>query len=118
MRIPIESSTTYRGRNSRPNWLTLLGFVGLAFAAGAVGAIFSPAHSPAAAAWYATLSKPAWVALAPVRLLGPIWAVLYVLMGAAVWLISRERYHRRRAAGLAAWTVQLLLNALWAPLFF
>jgi translocator protein len=116
MRIPIESSTTYRGRNSRPNWLTLLGFVGLAFAAGALGAIFSPAHSPAAAAWYAALSKPTWVA--PDRLLGPIWAVLYVLMGAAVWLISRERYHRRRAAGLAAWTVQLLLNALWAPLFF
>ena len=43
---------------------------------------------------------------------------LYVLMGCAVWLVSRERYHARRAPAFAAYAVQLLLNALWAPLFF
>jgi tryptophan-rich sensory protein len=42
----------------------------------------------------------------------------YVLMGAAAWLIWRERYHRGRKAALAAWAIQLLLNAAWAPLFF
>jgi uncharacterized oxidoreductase len=35
MRIPIESATSYRGRNSRPNWLVLAAFVGGALAAGA-----------------------------------------------------------------------------------
>jgi tryptophan-rich sensory protein len=39
-------------------------------------------------------------------------------MGTAAWLIWRERYHRRRGPALAAYGVQLLLNALWAPLFF
>jgi len=116
MRIPIESSTSYRGRNSRPNWLALLGFVGLALAAGALGAIFAPGGSAKAAAWYALLAKPAWTP--PNRWLGPVWVFLYLLMGTAAWLIWRERYHRRRSAALAAYAVQLLLNALWAPLFF
>ena len=43
---------------------------------------------------------------------------LYVLMGIAAWLIWRERYHRSRNAALAAYGVQLLLNAAWAPVFF
>ncbi len=116
MRIPVDSSTSYRGRNSRPNWLALLGFVGLAFAAGASGVLFAPGGSAKAAAWYAQLAKPAWAP--PTRWLGPVWALLYPLMGTAAWLIWRERYHRRRGPALAAYGVQLLLNALWAPLFF
>ena len=39
-------------------------------------------------------------------------------MGIAAWLVWRERYHRKHTAALLAYTVQLLLNALWAPLFF
>jgi len=116
MRIPVESSTSYRGRNSRPNWLALLGFVGLAFAAGALGVIFAPGGSARAAAWYALLAQPAWAP--PNRWFGLVWALLYPLMGTAAWLIWRERYHRRRGPALAAYGVQLLLNGLWAPMFF
>jgi tryptophan-rich sensory protein len=116
MRIPIESSTSYRGRNSRPNWLLLLGFIACAVAAGAIGALFSPGASASATAWYASLAKPAWTP--PNQWFGPVWATLYVLMGTAVWLVWRERYHRKRAAALLAYALQLLLNALWAPLFF
>jgi translocator protein len=116
MRIPIESSTSYRGRNSRPNWLMLAAFVGSALAAGAVGAIFSPAVSAAASHWYAMLAKPEWAP--PNSWFGPVWIALYVLMGVAAWLIWRERYHRSRSTALAAYTIQLLLNAAWAPLFF
>jgi tryptophan-rich sensory protein len=39
-------------------------------------------------------------------------------MGMAAWLIWRERYHRARSVAIAAYAVQLLLNAAWAPLFF
>jgi translocator protein len=116
MRIPIESRTSYRGRNSRPNWLALLGFVGFALAVGAFGAIFSPGGSARAAAWYAAILKPAWTP--PNSWYGPIWALLYLLMGTAAWLVWRERYHRNRTTALTAYTVQLVLNALWAPLFF
>jgi benzodiazapine receptor len=116
MRIPIESSTSYRGRNSRPNWLILAAFVAAALAAGAVGAVFSPAVSAPAKHWYAMLAQPDWAP--PNSWFGPVWTVLYVLMGTSVWLIWRERYHRGRTAALAAYAIQLLLNAAWAPVFF
>jgi translocator protein len=116
MRIQIESSTSYRGRNARPNYVTLLVFVGLALAAGGVGFWFSPARSGATAAWYAALSKPSWVP--PQNWFAPVWTCLYVLMGTAGWLVSRERFHARYRAALALYFVQLLLNASWAPLFF
>jgi len=116
MRIPIESSTSYRGRNSRPNLPALAVFVGLAIAAGAANAIFSPAASPAAAHWYAALAKPAW--LPPQNWFAPVWAALYLSMAVAAWAVWRERYHRGRNAAIAAYGVQLLLNALWAPLYF
>jgi translocator protein len=107
---------SYRGRNSRPNWLVLFVFLGLGFAADAIGALFSHSGRLGSAAWYAVLSKPAWAP--PGDWFGPIWAVLYVLMGTAVWLVWRERYHRQRAVALGAYAVQLSLNTLWAPLFF
>jgi len=47
-----------------------------------------------------------------------VWTVLYLLMGTAAWQVWRERYHRKRSVALKAYAVQLLLNALWAPLFF
>lgn len=116
MRIPIDSSPSYRGRNARPNWLALIAFVSLGFAAGGLGAAFSPAFSAASATWYASLAKPPWTP--PDALFGPVWTALYLLMGTAVWLIWGERYHRERQSALLAFALQLLLNALWAPLFF
>jgi tryptophan-rich sensory protein len=116
VRIPIESSTSYRGRNARRNWFALLASIGLALAVGAVGATFSPGLSAATDHWYAALAKPAWSP--PNKWFGPVWAALYVLMGTSAWLIWSERYHRGRSAALAAYALQMLLNALWAPLFF
>ncbi|HEV7611321.1 MAG TPA: TspO/MBR family protein [Steroidobacteraceae bacterium] len=116
MRIQIESSTSYRGRNSRPNWLILAAFVAAALAAGALGAVFAPGVSAEANRWYAMLGKPGWAP--PNSWFAPVWIVLYVSMGTSAWLIWRERYHRGRGAALAAYALQLLLNAAWAPLFF
>lgn len=116
MRIPIESSTSYRGRNSRPNWLILAAFIAVALATGALSAVFSPRVSQAAAHWYALLAKPEWAP--PNSWFAPVWIVLYILMGTSAWLVWHERYHRGRTAALAAYSLQLLLNAAWAPLFF
>jgi tryptophan-rich sensory protein len=116
MKIPIESSTSYRGRNSRPNFPALALLVALALGAGGLGALFSPGFSASAARWYAMLAKPEW--LPPQTWFAPVWTALYVLMAVAAWMIWRERYHRGRGAAIGAYAVQLLLNALWAPLFF
>jgi tryptophan-rich sensory protein len=116
MRIPIESRTSYRGRNSRPNWFVLMGFVGSALGLGTFGALFAPGFSAQSAAWYGSLAKPSWVP--PSNWFAPVWAVLYVLMATAAWRVWEERYHRGRNPALGAYSLQLLLNAAWAPAFF
>jgi translocator protein len=117
MRIPIESSTSYRGRNSRPNWLVFSAFIALTLIIGAVGVSLSPRVSAAAAGWYTRLAKPDWAP--PTSWFGPLWTmVLALLVGTAGWLVWSERYHRERNAALAAFSVQLVLAALWAPVFF
>jgi benzodiazapine receptor len=116
MRIPIESSTSYRGRNSGPNLPALATFLLLALGAGALGWLFSPAFSASAAHWYAALVKPDW--LPPQKWFAPVWTAVYLLMAIGAWIIWRERYHRGRAAAITAYGIQLVLNALWAPVFF
>jgi translocator protein len=116
MRIPIESSTSYRGRNSRPNLPALALFLVLTLSAGVVGALFSPGFSAPAAHWYAAVVKPDWVP--PQNWFPPVWIALYVLMSIAAWIIWRERYHRGRTTAITAYCIQLLLNSLWTPVFF
>lgn len=88
----------------------LLGWLGLAFAAGAIGAV----ASMDAASFYAELSKPSWAP--PASLFGPVWSALYALMGISAWLVWRSPGPRRLA--LALFCVQLATNALWSWLFF
>ena len=68
--------------------------------------------------WYLTLKKPAWNP--PGWLFGPVWTVLYLMMGLSSWLVWREG--PRNPAGvkqaLIWYAVQLGLNALWSVLFF
>src|SRR6266436_2205778 len=46
VRIPIESSTSYRGRNSRPNWLILAASIGAALAACAIQLLLNALWAP------------------------------------------------------------------------
>lgn len=67
-------------------------------------------------AWYAALSKPDWNP--PGWVFGPVWTTLYILMGVAAWLVWRRGVWRARSGALWLFCGQLLLNALWTPLFF
>lgn len=88
----------------------LLGWLLAAFAAAAVGAV----ASVDAASFYAQLSKPSWAP--PASLFGPVWSVLYALMGVAAWLVWRSPGSTRLA--LSLFGAQLAANALWSWLFF
>lgn len=90
--------------------LGLAGWLLVAFATAAVGAV----ASVDAAKFYAQLSKPSWAL--PAGVFGPVWTVLYALMGVAAWLVWRSPGPKRLALGLFA--VQLAANALWSWLFF
>ena len=88
----------------------LLGWLLLTFAAAAVGAV----ASIDAASFYAQLNRPAWAP--PAGVFGPVWTVLYTLMGVAAWLVWRSPRAARQA--LVLFCAQLAANALWSWLFF
>ena len=88
----------------------LLTWLLAAFAAAALGAV----ASVDAASFYAQLSKPSWAP--PAWLFGPVWSVLYALMGFAAWLVWRTPGPTR--AALTLFVAQLAANALWSWLFF
>ncbi len=67
--------------------------------------------------WYTTLEKP-WFN-PPNWVFGPVWTVLYILMGTAaaiVWTNGHDRLLRRRA--LWHYVFQLALNLSWSLVFF
>jgi len=68
-------------------------------------------------AWYPTLVKPAFTP--PSWVFGPVWTALYILMGVAAFLVWQKDLGRRAVRVALAWfLVQLVLNALWSPVFF
>lgn len=91
----------------------LLVCIAVCFLAAAVGSQFT---IPATRSWYPELAKPAWTP--PSWLFGPVWTVLYTLMGISVWLVWRERGIAGAVTPMAAFAAQLVLNALWSVLFF
>lgn len=69
-----------------------------------------------AGTFYAQLVRPEWAP--PSWVFGPVWTVLYALMGIAAWLVWREAGFRAARTGLILFVAQLALNALWSWLFF
>lgn len=101
----MESSARRQGAG-------LAGWVLGSFAAAAVGGV----ASANAGDFYQQLARPGWAP--PPWLFGPVWSVLYLLMGIAAWLVWRERGFRGARAALTLFVVQLAANALWTWLFF
>jgi translocator protein len=90
----------------------LLFLILLCLAVGQIGVFFTTEQ---AFHWYNTLAKPEWTPPNVVFLV--VWTVIYVLMAFAAWLVWRAKTPGYRNA-LIFWGVQLVLNAIWTPLFF
>ena len=95
-------------------WWGAIPFVLVCELAGAVGALTT---STGSSSWYQELVKPAFQP--PSWVFGPMWTLLYALMGIAAWRIWRLGMSKRSVRrALALFVVQLLLNAAWSPVFF
>lgn len=98
----------HRTEGARP-WVALALFLAaVALAAGLGGVAAAGSAQEYRGLEQPSFAPPSWV-------FGPVWSVLYVLVGIAGWLSWR-------AAGVdtatAWWVVQLVLNAAWTPIFF
>ncbi len=81
-----------------------------------VGVVGSLATATSVRDWYPLLQKPTWTP--PSALFGPVWTVLFLMMGVAAWLIWRESSSGPRRRALSVFAIQLVLNVAWSFLFF
>ncbi len=89
-------------------------FIIICLAAGAIGSL---ATYPAIPGWYVSLIKPSFSP--PSWVFGPVWTVLYVLMGIAAYVVYRTGMKKPAVRdAIAIFGVQLGLNLLWSLLFF
>ena len=82
----------------------------LVAAIASLGAIAPPG------AWYAGLAKPPFNP--PNGVFGPAWTTLYLMIAVATWRLWRAPASPARTRALRLNGVQLVLNALWTPIFF
>lgn len=66
--------------------------------------------------WYAEANVAPWTP--PNWVFGPVWSVLYVLIGVSFWRAWRMPSSPARTAGIKLFIWQLALNAIWTPIFF
>jgi benzodiazapine receptor len=93
----------------------LVGSVLLCEAAGGIGSIFS---NEGIRNWYPKLEKPSFTP--PSWVFGPVWTLLYAMMGVSLYVAERERAEESSVVptSRALFGIQLGLNVLWSYAFF
>ena len=108
--MQTKRSTTFE--HSYPK-LALVFWIALVLGLGSSMALFF-----APDAWFQGLAKPTWNP--PNWLFGPVWTVLYVLLGISAWMIRRNTTSSAadRTYAMRLFFLQLVLNLAWTPIFF
>jgi len=91
-------------------WLGLAGWIAISFSASLVGGLVTDPE------FYRALDRPAWAP--PGWLFGPVWTVLYLLLGVAAWLVWQRGGFGAARGALTLFLAQHAMNALWSWLFF
>jgi tryptophan-rich sensory protein len=88
--------------------------VGICLLAGYIASYYT---TPEITTWYAGLNKPDLTP--PSWVFGPVWTVLYILMGFSLYLIIQSGLKSMEVkVGLALFVLQLMLNVGWSFFFF
>lgn len=80
---------------------------------GSIAGIFTAQSVPE---WYATLNRPSFNP--PNWIFGPVWTMLYILMGISLFLIWKLEISKERNLAILVFMLQLLLNFGWIFIFF
>ena len=88
-------------------------FVALCLGVGALGASVT---ATSVDTWYAGLVKPSFNP--PDEVFGPVWTVLYILMGVAAWRVWRSADSDTTRGPLTLFALQLAINLGWTVVFF
>jgi translocator protein len=101
-------------KKNKSNMIILIASILIPQAAGAIGSYFT---MPSIHVWYASLTKPSFNP--PNWIFGPVWTILYLMMGIALSIVWKKGTGRKEVRpAIAFFAIQLLLNILWSFLFF
>jgi translocator protein len=81
-----------------------------------IGAISGFATAVGINIWYSEINKPFFNP--PNYLFGPVWTILYILMGISFFIILQSPINEFRKKAITVFCVQLFLNFCWSFLFF
>jgi len=81
-----------------------------------VGSVAGLVTSPNIKEWYQYLEKP--VFSPPNWIFGPMWTLLYILMGVGLFLILETEKNKLRDKAVKVFAIQLVFNFVWSFLFF
>ena len=93
--------------------LKLVAAIGVSFLAAGIGSLATTPNIPT---WYADLAKPFFNP--PNWVFGPVWSILYLLMGISLYLVLTTEPHDSKNRAYWWFSAQLVLNALWSIVFF
>ena len=94
--------------------LKIIGCMAICELAGLVGSLATMRSLPT---WYASLHKPSFSP--PGWIFGPVWTVLYLLMGIALYLVLRKGFSTPGIkTAIIVFAIQLIINTVWSFLFF
>ena len=85
----------------------------LSLFAGIIGSVFT---YPSILSWYIYLKKPPFAP--PNWVFGPVWTMLYILMGISAYLVWIEQKNKKSKPAMQLYWIQLALNSLWSIVFF
>lgn len=96
------------------NFFKLAASILICFLAAGIGTAFTASAVPT---WYAALNKPFFSP--PNYLFGPVWTVLYILMGFSLYIVWNKGLKNKKVrSALYLFAIQLILNTVWSPVFF
>lgn len=81
--------------------------------AGLIGTIFTVSSITN---WYNFLNQPSFKP--PNSLFGPVWTILYTLIGISLYWIWIKPQSKKRTEALGLFAVHLIINSLWSIIFF
>lgn len=93
--------------------LKLLVSLALPLGLGAIAGLFTSAAVPG---WYATLNRPSFSP--PNWLFGPVWTLLYILIGFSFFFIWKQTESKERNIAIFVFIIQQVLNFAWSFIFF
>jgi len=94
------------------NWSLLIGLIVACNLIGSLGAIWTSSDN----AWYRGINKPSFNP--PNWVFGPVWTLLFTLMGIALYLVWISPSSKIRTIALILFGIQFVFNVLWSYLFF